>query len=260
VIAARQFDHATTEISAPADSISLWKADLDWSYSDAVVASEILSADERERAAAFHQYLDQTRFVVARATLRLILGRYLEISPEKIRFAYNAFGKPTLDEAQADLDLRFNVAHSNGVALYAFALGRDIGVDLELIRPDFASMEIAQRTFARSETESLSVLQGDDFVDAFYRCWTRKEAYAKATGLGLSLPLDTFSVSVDPVPDQQVRLQSAHDVVDDRWRLMDVSVGDTFAAALCFETPTAGSQAAAIQKLSHSLSRPNKLP
>jgi 4'-phosphopantetheinyl transferase len=153
-------------------------------------------------------------------------------------FAHNAFGKPRLSEDAANPDLRFNLAHSGGAALYAFAVGQEVGVDLELIRPDFATMTVARNFFAPEEVTALCALRGEDFVTSFYRCWTRKEAYVKAKGLGLSLPLSSFVVSVRP-DDAPLLLIDRFDIRKQRqWMLRDVTVGEGFAAAVAVERQT----------------------
>ena len=111
-------------------------------------------------------------------------------------FSYNVCGKPRLADEWLSRPIEFNLAHSAGVGLCAVAIGHRVGVDLEQIRPNPSCMEIAQRFFAPAEVAALSRLTGDDLIRAFYRCWTRKEAYLKATGLGLSLPLASFVVPV----------------------------------------------------------------
>ena len=157
-----------------------------------------LAADEQARAERFHFERDREHFIVARGVLRAILGRYLNRAPERLSFCYGAHGKPALaGEAGADA-IRFNVSHSHGVALYAVTRGREVGIDLERIRFDLAVLEIAERFFSRREVATLRTLPTEAQRQAFFRCWTRKEAYIKARGEGLSLPLDQFDVSLAP--------------------------------------------------------------
>jgi 4'-phosphopantetheinyl transferase len=220
------------------DSISIWSVGLEWPESDVNAAAEILSSDEQERAKRFHRVSDRKHFIVARAALRLVLTRYLNVDPRQISFDQNAFGKPRLTGTYYP-DLRFNLAHSSGLALYVIANGREVGVDLERMEPRFATMSLARSLFAPEEVAALSILSNEDFVAAFYRCWTRKEAYVKAKGLGLSLPLKSFVVSVAP-PNETPLLVPDRDEIEEqaRWMLVDVIVGEAFAASLAVECRT----------------------
>jgi len=218
------------------DSISIWSVGLEWPEPEVQAAAEILSSDEQERAKRFHRVSDRKHFIVARAALRLVLTRYLNVNARQISFDQNAFGKPRLT---AYPDLRFNLAHSSGLALYVIANGREVGVDLERIEPGFATMRLARSLFAPEEVAALSLLSNEDFVAAFYRCWTRKEAYVKAKGLGLSLPLKSFVVSVAP-PNETPLLVPDRDEIEEqaRWMLVDVIVGEGFAASVAVECRT----------------------
>jgi 4'-phosphopantetheinyl transferase len=227
-----------TNIPLDDDSISIWSMGLEWPESEVQAAAEILSLDEQERAKRFHRVSDRKHFIVARAALRLVLTRYLNVNARQISFDQNAFGKPRLTGTY-DPDLRFNLAHSSGLALYVIANGREVGVDLERIEPRFATMGLARSLFAPEEVAALSILSNEDFVAAFYRCWTRKEAYVKAKGLGLSLPLKSFVVSVAP-PNETPLLVPDRDEIEEqtRWMLVDVIVGEGFAASLAVECRT----------------------
>jgi 4'-phosphopantetheinyl transferase len=220
------------------DSISIWSVGLEWPESEVQAAAEILSLDEQERAKRFHRVSDRKHFIVARAALRLVLTRYLNVNARQISFDQNAFGKPRLTGTYYP-DLRFNLAHSSGLALYVIANGREVGVDLERIEPGFATMGLARSLFAPEEVAALSLLSNEDFVAAFYRCWTRKEAYVKAKGLGLSLPLKSFVVSVAP-PNETPLLVPDQDEIEEqaRWMLVDVIVGEGFAASVAVECRT----------------------
>jgi len=221
------------------DSISIWRVGLDWPETDIKVAAQILSSEEQKRAKRFYRVSDREHFIVARAALRFILARYLKVDPRQILFDYNRFGKPRLADGARHRDIRFNLAHSGGLALFAVAIGREIGVDVEFIEPNFATMNLARNVFAPEEVTALSVLSKEDFVAGFYRCWTRKEAYVKAKGLGLSLPMNSFVVSVTP-PNQTPLLVADRNQIGEqaRWLLADVVVGQDFAATLAIERRT----------------------
>lgn len=154
-----------------------------------------LDSAERERAARFRYDRDRNRFVARRGQMRELLGRDLGIAPEALRLAEDSHGKPVLLD---DPDLHFNLSHSNGRALLATARGIAIGCDIEWRNPELACPRVAKRLFAPGEYEALCALPPEQWVAGFFRCWTRKEAYVKALGLGLSYPLDAFTVSVAP--------------------------------------------------------------
>ncbi|TAK73819.1 MAG: 4'-phosphopantetheinyl transferase superfamily protein [Gammaproteobacteria bacterium] len=171
--------------------IHLWSADL------TLVLDEkkrlFLSPDEHERANRFHFPLHRQRFIVARNTLRLLLSLYLSIPPQDIVFSYGKHHKPYLSTHP---HLQFNLAHSHDVAVYAFTLDQAIGVDIEKIQNRYET-NVAQRYFSPTEYQALLQLPEKERIMGFYRLWSRKEALIKAIGKGLSLPLSSFSVSVN---------------------------------------------------------------
>lgn len=175
------------------------------------------------------------RFIVARAMMRAILGRYLKLSPEELRFDYSFYGKPTLAGDFGAHTLCFNLSHSNGLSLLAVTLGRRIGIDLEYVRAEMASEEIAERLFSTGEVRALRQLPRERQTEAFFNCWTRKEAYIKAIGEGLSFPLDRFTVSL--LPGHSAALL---DVLENpqecaRWSLQELSPGSGYVAAVAVE-------------------------
>ena len=193
---------------------------------------ELLDPDEMLRANRFHFEKDRKHFVVARGFLRILLGRYLDRDPRQLQFNYGPYGKPELPDAGS---LRFNMSHSHGVALYAFTEGCDIGVDVEYMRADFTSDDIARRFFSPSEVESLCGLPAEDRVTSFFRCWTRKEAYIKATGHGLSQALDGFDVTLRP--GEAAALLRTDAGPHEHWSMANVEVGPDYAGALAVEGP-----------------------
>ncbi len=213
------------------EAIQLWPLSLDALAPDLHRFNSILSADERQRAGRFHFRRDRDRFVVCRGALRLILSRRLGIKPEAVQFQYGPYGKPGLAH---DTTLRFNVSHSHEAALIAVARGADIGVDIERIRRDVDYETMAGRFFSRREAAALRALPDSHRVNAFFKCWTRKEAYLKARGDGLSFPLDGFDVSVD---GEAALLENRVDPAEiSRWSLRDVSdEAAGYAAALAVE-------------------------
>jgi 4'-phosphopantetheinyl transferase len=195
----------------------------------------LLAEDERERAWRFNFEHHRERFIVAHAALRLILGHYLQQRPEQLRFHYNAYGKPALDVKGGGEVLQFNLSHSEDMALLALCRRRAIGVDLEYIRDDFAHEEIAGRYFSPREVEMLRTLPYNLRAEAFFNCWTRKEAYIKARGKGLSLALDGFDVSL--IPGERAALLSVRDEPSEaaRWSLRELAPVSGYAAALAVE-------------------------
>jgi 4'-phosphopantetheinyl transferase len=154
-----------------------------------------LDADECRRASAFRRPVDRDRFIARRGLMRAHLGQELGIAPQMVRIAADEHGKPFLRD---DPDLAFNLSHSNGLALLATMRGGAIGCDIEWRNPELACPRVAQRLFAADEYAMLTALPSEQWIAGFYNCWTRKEAYVKALGLGLSHPLDAFTVSVAP--------------------------------------------------------------
>ena len=191
-----------------------------------------LETEEQERANRFRFEKHRRGFVIARGFVRSVLGRYLKFNPQALRFAYGLYGKPFLAGEHENTALRFNMSHSQDLALLAVTCDRDVGVDVEYIRTDFASADIARRFFSRAEVEAFNALPETERVAAFFRCWTRKEAFIKATGRGLSHPLDAFDVSLDC---PAALLRAAEDNPS-RWTLADIDVGEDYAAALAVKS------------------------
>ncbi len=194
-----------------------------------------LASDEQARAERFYFNRDRDRFIAAHGVLRAILGRYLNKTPKSLSFCYGSHGKPALARESGGDAIRFNISHSDGVALYAVSRGREVGIDLELIRDGLEIEEIAGRFFSRLELATLCALPTDVRKYAFFLCWTRKEAYIKARGEGLSLPLDQFDVSL--IPGEPVKLMSTRPDSGEalRWSLQELSIEPGYVAALAVE-------------------------
>ena len=192
--------------------------------SDAFHASAaMLSGAERDRASRFAFDSDRRRFTVARAGLRTLLAARLGVTADAVELTYAKNGKPALAKAQADSGLRFNLSHSGDVAAYAFSMGQEIGIDVEGIREIANADNIAARFFSAREIESYDTLAPIDKPLGFLNCWTRKEAFIKALGDGLSYPLDTFDVSLRP--DEPAEILRVADVPGAQcgWTLHDFS-------------------------------------
>jgi len=217
-------------LELPADEVHVWTADLE-SYAPESLTS-LLSTDEAQRAQRFHFNTHRHHFIVARALLRKLLAGYLKTAADEVAFQYGDYGKPSLASATP---YKFNLAHSHGRAAYAFSLNRELGIDLELVRADFGGAEVAQRFFSRCEIEILEKLPKALAGQAFFNCWTRKEAYIKAIGEGLSMPLDLFDVSLAPgEPAALLRNQRNAEEVS-RWSMQTLAAPDGYVAALVVE-------------------------
>ena len=158
---------------------------------------QLLSPDERKRAVRFHKKCDADGFIVRRAALRQILGGYLDVPPETVKLAYNAHGKPFLNDALGSLE--FNVSHSGSVALVAVTRDHPIGIDIEVITNDFPVTEMAPEVFSPGELARFFQLPADAKQIEFFRTWVAKEAFLKALGKGLSIEPNTLEVNALPV-------------------------------------------------------------
>jgi 4'-phosphopantetheinyl transferase len=208
--------------------VHLWRIDLTWHAAD---MHAVLNAAEGARAARFVTSQLRNRWTASRAALRCILAGYTRVAPRELEFCEGSHGKPALPGGP-----RFNLAHTGDLALLAVTAGGEVGVDLERVRtlPDL--MPVARLVFSADELAYLAARHGDDRRVAFFTLWTRKEAYIKATGEGMSAPLQEITILVDG---------SAHPVVrrhgdpseGRRWSVLDLAIDQGYAAALAVEGP-----------------------
>lgn len=206
-----------------------------------------LSAEERRRADRYHFDRDRRRFIVARARLRQLLARRLMTRPEAVELVYRGNGKPALAQRCGLADWRFNVSHSDEIAVYAFSLGREVGIDVEAIREVRDADAIVSQFFSGREREAYMALDPDEKTLGFLNCWTRKEALLKALGDGLCQPLDGFDVSLAPgKPARILRVENTPGG-DARWCLDSFSPSPGFVAAVVSERHAPGVAAAALQ-------------
>lgn len=218
-------------LSAARQEVHVWRSGLDLSPSRVDGFLSSLTSDEQARAQRFHFQRDREHFIVARGVLRAILGQYLDTEPGRIRFSYSEYGKPALAKELGADSVRFNMSHSHGLALFAVTLDRELGVDLEWIRPGVADDQIAERFFSPQEVRVLRALPRNLQDEAFFNCWTRKEAYIKAKGEGLSMPLNLFNVSLAPGEPAALLSTSGDPQEASRWSLRELFPGAGFAAA-----------------------------
>lgn len=210
--------------------VHLWRANLDLSSEESDEILETLSLDELARAAQFRFHVDRLRYVAARGVLRNVLARYLGQRPWELRFRLGSFGKPALELGQGACPLRFNVSHSHGLALYAVARGREVGVDLERIQPRLIKGAIIEQVFTRHEISHFRSLPRSLQPRAFFSSWTRKEAYLKACGDGLLTSPDSFEFSM-----AQEETTELSDDGDTRWSLQGLTLAPEYAAAVAAE-------------------------
>jgi 4'-phosphopantetheinyl transferase len=195
-------------------------------------SAALLSDDEQDRAGKFAFERERSRYIVARAALRRLLGERLCVAPSEVVFAYGAHGKPRLGGPFAESALRFNLSHAEQVAVFAFALGREVGIDVEPVR-EFAGLEdVARVVFSREEYAAFRALKGRARLHRFFNVWTRKEALMKALGTGFALPLDRIDVSRAPgMPARILHASGAHDTLDG-WAVHDFLPGHGMAGAV----------------------------
>jgi 4'-phosphopantetheinyl transferase len=220
--------HAFRQVACAVD---VWPVRI--AISEAVTAQllPLLAPDEAVRAARFSFDHLRHSFILSRGVLRLLLGHYLSIAPSRIQFGYSSKGKPNL---AAPLDLKFNVSHSGALAVFAFTIGCEIGIDVEEVRPLEDMHGIASRFFCSEETMELMSLSIAERERAFFLCWTRKEAYIKAVGDGLSVPLDSFRVTLQlNEPARFIHIGRDTDLAN-AWMLHDIGPQRQYAAALAY--------------------------
>jgi len=222
-------------VSLGLDEVQVWSVCLDQMSDEAERLVGCLASDELARAARFCFERDRRRFVVSRATLREILGRYLDIDPARVMFSYSPQGKPMLAAGCGDGTLRFNLSHSGEYALVAVARCGEIGVDIECVRRLLDVEAIADRCFSPRERAMLHALPADDQLEGFFNCWTRKEAFLKALGDGLARPLDSFEVSLTPGQPAKLLQVDGDSREASRWTLWGFSVMPGTVAAIAIE-------------------------
>ncbi len=214
------------------NSIHLWHASAAAHGSLLQHFSTLLSSEENDRQARFHFEDARHNFAFARGMLRSLLGVYLGTDARRVRFQYSKHGKPSLADSHREPELQFNLSHTQGAVLLAICRQRAVGVDIERVREDFNPLEIAARFFSFSEQRALTSLPEAEQRQAFFRCWTRKEAFLKARGDGLSFPLQSFDVSIG-AGEKEVLLTTPRDLEEaQRWQILPVNVPAGCSAAV----------------------------
>jgi 4'-phosphopantetheinyl transferase len=226
----RENSELTKPLRLAEHEVHLWRARLDVDSDTVNRLSPYLASEENQRASRFRSAKDGTRFIVARGILRELAGAYLRRPPATICFVNGPFGKPALQQDPAVLDLRFNLAHSDEFAVYAFTLAREVGIDVERVRPEAVRQGIEKHHFSAREQHELRTLSDKLRPEGFFLCWTRKEAYVKARGEGLHLPLSSFDVSL--TPGRPPVLNSGD---QERWSMHSFYPAEDFVGALVVE-------------------------
>jgi 4'-phosphopantetheinyl transferase len=221
------------DIALSSRDVHVWRASLSVSETRLADFHAILADDELARAARFRNPQHSAHYTVGRGVLRMLLSRYLNRQPQDIHFSYSHYGKPFIEDAAETL--RFNLSHSQELALYAFTHQREIGIDIEYMRSVSSRDQIAEQFFSPNENQALRALPVAQQAIGFFNCWTRKEAYIKAHGEGLSLPLDQFDVTL--APGEPAALLETRVVSDraERWALQALRPGANYLAALAVE-------------------------
>ena len=215
--------------------VHIWRADLDLSTVGFQKLYQTLSIDEKKRAERFHFEKDRRRFIVGRGILRAILGYYLSIEPSLVHFCYGKHGKPALTDTFGNGTIHFNMSHSQGVALFAFTRDHQIGVDIEHIRDIPEMDQIAEQFFSIAEKNVFRTLPKSKKKEAFFSCWTRKEAFVKSIGDGFTRPLDTFEISMAPGESARLLSIEGDKKGSSRWFIEDLRPAPGYAAAFAIE-------------------------
>jgi 4'-phosphopantetheinyl transferase len=215
--------------------VHVWRASLLASPGELARLHALLSAEEQVRAARFRYDLHCGRFIAGRAIQRLLLARYLDADPATLRYRQAEHGKPSLDDPWAESGIRFNVSNAEDGLLVALAAGRELGVDLEPLHRAVDRDAVARRFFSAPENEVYDTIPEDERDAAFFTCWTRKEAYIKAVGDGLTMPLDCFDVTLRPGEPARLLATRGDPSQAARWTMRELDAGPGWLAALVVE-------------------------
>jgi 4'-phosphopantetheinyl transferase len=226
------WNHPTPFPTLSADQVHIWRASLEIQEARRKSFWDVLSNDEQARADRYKFDTHRFWFIARSAFLREIVAGYLRCPPAEIAFEHNRYGKPVLLDHSTTDRIEFNLSHSAGIALFAFVWNRPIGVDVEHMRDNFNYLKLAARFFSAVEVAALNALPNDERMKGFFLCWTRKEAFIKAHGEGLSLPLDSFDVSLAPGEKACLLATRGELEAADDWTMEDIPLAPDFAGAL----------------------------
>jgi 4'-phosphopantetheinyl transferase len=229
------WDPQPRDQSLAENEIHVWAAFLEQPALSTSHMLRALSPDERSRAERFYFPRDRRRYIIAHGFLRAVLARYLGVDPGDVLVRYLPSGKPELAPERSADRLQFNLSHSHELALCAIGRGRRLGIDVEWIRRDLAGEGIAERLFAPCEAAALRILPRSRQTEGFFARWTLKEAYLKARGVGLRVPLNQFAVTLAADQSAALLFDATDRQAASRWSLQSLDVGAAYAAALAVE-------------------------
>ncbi len=211
------------------DEIYLWLVNLKLEKKSIEYLERTLNSDEIEKSNKFHFEKDRNSFIVARGSLRIILSKYFFVTPQEILFNYNEYGKPFLDYPKTK-NINFNLSHSKDLALVGVTKYGKIGVDIEHLNREIVTKDIVKNYFSKNEIVELFDLPADKQLKGFFSCWTRKEAYIKAEGKGLSIPLDSFDVTFGQDSPKISRIDKENNPRN--WNLYNQNIDENYCAAI----------------------------
>ena len=215
-------------MTKPGNEIHIYRSSLELTADKLIESESLLSPDELQKAYRYKFEKDRDHYIAGRAFLRRILGRYLNQSPDKISFSYSEKGKPYI----IDSPVKFNLAHSGGKAVFAFAENAEVGIDIEYMRELPDALQIAKRFFSDEEVNEFMKVSDDEIKPAFFNCWTRKEAFIKAVGDGLSFPLKDFTVTILPGVNPEIKWIKDKDDEVKEWSLVNIQADQNYVSSL----------------------------
>lgn len=234
-MSAARWDAPAAKLTLDSSEVHIWRTGLVLPNPTLNLLASTLSPDERQRASSFRFDRHRDRYVAGRGAIRSLLGRYLACAPHEIQFVYGAHGKPEVFHPKRGSRLRFNLAHSADLALFALCHDRRIGIDLERKRALADMTQLVSRNFSARESATWRSLPQRERTSAFFNCWVRKEAFVKAVGEGLSYPLQDFDVTLSPGDIPDLTAVSGDVELARKWSLFEISVAPDYAAAVVVE-------------------------
>ena len=217
--------------------IQLWSIDINPARHRSEELRSLLSDDELERADNFRFNKHRDRWIASRAMLRIILSSIIDRSPESVIFDYDEYAKPCLGHSDSEAQVNFNLTHSNDLALLAVTSSGPVGIDVEQVKSLPSIDAVVERFFSAAERLTFSTLSADEErLKAFYACWTRKEAYLKALGCGISKPTNTFDVTLLENSEPEIVAIDGDKKAADDWLLFDLQVVPGYVGALAIQT------------------------
>jgi 4'-phosphopantetheinyl transferase len=219
------------------DEVHVWRLSLEEPLELVPRLALTLSSEERCKAERFRFVCHRNQFIFARGFLRRVVAFYLDCEPHAVQFSYSSKGKPQLDRSFHQTTVSFNLSHSNGLAMLAIGDGIQIGIDVEFVRPICNVNELAERFFSPNEVTAFRTFPDSQRLIAFYTCWTRKEAFVKASGDGLTCPLDSFDVSFADGKPAKVMGIAGSERKAAQWSIRELAPAHGYVAAVAYKGP-----------------------